>query len=148
MHAERRRFGEQWRDAAVPGTVIQIRGESVLFKPRAATHPLWLFLDGAAAPPVGEETQLIVNPAVFECRRIIARRGETVKVPQLDYHKDELERARGRFVRLAEGEQVFVLDVGFPLVVSVLQECQELRRARPGEILEMDFAPPAQGHRS
>lgn len=147
MHAERRRFGEHWRDAAVPGTVIQIRGESVLFKPRAGTHPLWLFLDGAAAPPAGEETQLIVNPAVFECRRIIARHGGSVKVPLLEYHNDELERGRGRFESLAEGEQVFVLDVGFPLVVSVLQECQELRRARPGEILEMDFAPPAQGHR-
>ncbi len=147
MHAEKRPFAEQWRDAAVWGTVIQIRGESVLFKPRTATQALWLFLDGPEPPTAGAETQLVVNPAVFDCKRLIPRHGESVKLPSLTFHKDELERARGRFSRLAEGERAFVLDVGFPLVVSVLQDCQELRRARPGEILEMDFAPPAQGHR-
>lgn len=147
MHAERRRFGEQWREAAVWGSVIQIRGESVLFKPRSATQSLWLFLDGPGSPPAIGELQLVINPAVFDCKRIIPRHGESVKVPCLSFHKDELERARGRFERMAEGEQAFILDVGFPLVVTLLQDCQELRRARPGEILEMTFAPPAQGHR-
>jgi hypothetical protein len=147
MHAERRQFGEQWRDEGVWGSVIQIRGESLLFKPRPATQPLWLFLDGSLLPAAGAEAQLVINPAVFDCKRLIPRHGESVKLPCLSFHKDELERARGRFVRLVEGELVFVLDVGFPLVVSLLQDCQELRRARPGEILEMDFAPPAQGHR-
>jgi hypothetical protein len=147
MQAEQRRFAESWSDAVVPGTVIQIRGESILFKPRAATHPLWLFLGGEDPPPVGD-AQVIVNPAVFRCKRVILRRGEAVKVPRLEFHNDELEGARGHLRSVDEAARCFVLDVGFPLVVSLLENCQELLRARPGEILELEFAPPAQGHLS
>ena len=54
MQAEQRRFAEVWASALVPGSVIQIRGESILFKPRSGTHPLWLFLGGQAPPAVGD----------------------------------------------------------------------------------------------
>lgn len=145
MQAEQRRFAESWQDAVVPGSVIQIRGESILFKPRAGTQPLWLFLGGQASPAVGD-VQLVVNPAAFDCKRIILRRGESVRVPWLDLRKDELEAARGRLLGANEAAQAFVLDLGFPVVVSLLEPCREFVRARIGEILELEFAPPAQGH--
>lgn len=145
MQAEQRRFAELWASALVPGSVIQIRGESILFKPRSGTHPLWLFLGGQAPPAVGD-VQLVVNPAVFDCKRIIPRHGASVRVPWLEFHKDELEGARGRLLSVDATARCFVIDLGFPVVVTLLEPCEELLRARPGEILELEFAPPAQGH--
>lgn len=146
MQAEARRFAEQWKHCAVPGHVIQIRGESILFKPRAATRGFWLFLQGQEEMPGVGPVEVVVNPAVFDCKRIIPHHGDSVKVPVIEYHGDELERLRGRLTAYDGGNRGFVLDLGFPVVVSLLEECQEIRRARIGEILDLELAPPAQGH--
>ncbi len=146
MQAETRRFAEQWRHCAVQGLVIQIRGESILFKPRTSTHSFWLDLQGLDEMPIVGSVELVVNPAVFDCKRIIPRHGDSVKVPLLECHSDELDRVRGRLAAYDGESLYFELDLGFPVVITLLEACQEIRRARLGEILELELAPPAQGH--
>ena len=146
MQAEARRFAERWRQYAVAGKVIQIRGESILFKPRVFTRSFWLHLKGQGEMPAVGEVQLVVNPAVFDCKRIILRRSGEVKVPLIDDHGDELEHLRGRLGEISPAGDGFVLDIGFPVVITLLEPCQELDRAREGEILDLELAPPAQGH--
>lgn len=146
MQAEIQRFADRWSEFAVEGQVIQIRGESILFRPRAATRGFWLFLEGQRPmPPIGP-VRVIVNPAVFDCKRIIPRRGAAVKTPVIEQRKDELERLVGKLARYDGDGRNFVLNIGFPVVISLLEECREIRRARPGEILELELAPPALGH--
>jgi hypothetical protein len=146
MQAEARRFAERWRHCAVEGRVIQIRGESILFKPRVFTRSFWLYLKGQGEMPSVGELQLVVNPAVFDCKRIIVRRTGDVKLPLIDDHGDEMEHLRGRLGEISPSGDSFVLDIGFPVVISLLEPCHELDRAREGEILDLELAPPAQGH--
>ena len=146
MQAEARRFAEQWKHYAVEGHIIQIRGESILFKPRVFTRGFWLYLKGHEEIPSVGELQLVINPAVFDCKRIIVRRSGEVKLPLIEDHDDEMEHLRGCLIETFTSGGGFVLDIGFPVVVTLLEPCQELDRARIGEILDLDLAPPAQGH--
>ncbi len=146
MQAEARRFAERWGHCAVAGSVIQIRGESILFKPRVFTRSFWLHLEGQGEMPAVGEVQVVVNPAVFDCKRIIVRRSGDVKLPLVDDHDDELEHLRGRLVEVSPAGDGFVLDIGFPVVITMLDPCRELDRAREGEILDLELAPPAKGH--
>ncbi len=146
MQAEACRFAEQWKHCAVEGHIIQIRGERILFKPRTFTRSFWLNLKGLDEMPDVGDVQLIVNPAVFNCKRIIIRHSGDIKLPEIDDHEDELEHLRGRLGEISSSGQSFVLDIGFPVVISLLEPCRELNRARGGEILDLELAPPTQGH--
>ena len=94
MQPEPRSFTDAWREWAVPGEIIQIRQESsVLFRPRVSTHPFWLYLGaGEASGMKAGPTSLVIQSAVFNCRRLFPRRGEEIKVPILDFHEDEMEK--------------------------------------------------------
>lgn len=147
MQPVTRSLADAWADWAVPGVVIQIKGDSVLFRPRASTRPFWLYLGSACdrTPGIGA-CALVIHPVIFNCQRLVGRRGQMPRVPHLEYRSDELERCRGRLVSKSPHSDSFVLDLGFPVVVGLLQECEDFDRAEEGDVLEMEFAPPTQAY--
>ena len=148
MQPELKPFKDAWSKWAVDGEIIQIRQESsILFRPKVSTRPFWLYLGvgGAAKQGVGQ-VSLVIHSAVFNCQRLFARRGEEIKVPVLEYHEDEMEKARGRLLVPASEDQPFVLDLGFPVVVDQLEKCPEVRRAQEGDIFEVELVPPMKAY--
>jgi len=147
MQPATRSLADAWAEWAVQGVVIQIKGDNILFRPRASTQPFWLYLGTACDRPPGIGTcELVIHPVIFHCHRLVIRRGQMPRVPHLDFRADELERCRGRLVSKSPQSDSFVLDLGFPVVVGLLQECEEFERAEEGDILEMEFAPPTQAY--
>jgi hypothetical protein len=143
MMTEPNRVAEACRAWAVEGEIIQIARNNILFRPRVSTHPFRLELDsgGDREPAIGPAT-LIILPAAFECRRLLPRRGESPKRPELGYHSDEIEFARGRLVARLENPDLAILDIGFPVVVEQLEPCPELGRAQIDDMIELEIAPP------
>ncbi len=147
MQPKAKSLTEAWGEWAVPGEIIQIQGDNVLFRPGVSTRPFWLYLaEGSPHPEAVGVANFIIQAAIFNCQRLFPRRGEEVKVPDLSYHSDELERARGRLLRVGEVDGSFVLDLGFPVVVDPLEQCPELGRAQEGDILEAELIPPTRAY--
>jgi len=144
MISESRPFPETWLEWAVPGEIIQIRAErNLLFRPRVSTRYFWIYLQKSQeiTPSVGAARAVLLS-AVVRCRRLFPRRGHRLKVPVLDLHGDEIEKARGKLLCQAGDQRPFVLDLDFPLLVDLLENCPEILKARPGDVLEIELAPP------
>ncbi len=134
---------EACREWAVEGEIIQIARHRILFRPRVSTRPFLLALDanGAGEPAIGP-AELIILPAMYQCRRILPRRGEALRPVEVSFHGDEIEQARGRLLARLEAPEVAIIDIGFPAVVEQLEPCPELGRAQLNDIIELDIAPP------
>ncbi len=133
---------EACRQWAVEGEIIQIVRDSILFRPRVSTHPFRLLLDGTKRPDAIGPATLIILPAAYDCRRIVAKRGIKPKPIGITYHGDEIESVRGRLLARLESPAVAILDLGFPIVVEELEPCPELARSQPDEMIELELAPP------
>ena len=134
---------EACRGWAVEGEIIQIARDRVLFRPRVATRPFLLTLDGNGEmePAIGV-ARLIVLPAAYGCRRVPCRRGETPAPMTLGFHGDEIEQARGRLLARVEIPRLVIIDIGFPVVVEELTPCPELERAQLNDMIDLKLAPP------
>jgi hypothetical protein len=134
---------DRWRQWAITGEIFQIRNRDILFSPLADTRTFWLYLDRSVrkTPLIGK-CELVLTPEIFNCKRLIVRRGETIQAPLLDIQDDHLKLVRGYLQQLPDNQGAFILDAGFPMVVKPLDPCHELDRAQLGEVLEIEPAPP------
>lgn len=137
------KFIEVWREMAVAGKVIQIRGREILFQPDDNTVSFWVYCEekGGALPTIGA-CRLIIQAGIFHCDQIFQSRGQEVKTPELSLHNDHIERVRGRTLSMPCEAGFFAIDAGFPLVVGLLEDCDSPDKFRVGSILEMEVADP------
>ncbi|MCP4549955.1 MAG: hypothetical protein GY835_26150 [bacterium] len=145
MKAAPKKYSNVWHKWAIPGEIFQIIGAKFLFRPSVLTKGFWLYKDENEKKKIKVgKTHLVIIGAIFSCERIIPGRGEAVKAPQLTYRGDDLEVVRGRLLQHCDTDGNFVLDIGFPIVLTQLEKCPELSHTRIGDIIEIELIPPTQ----